>query len=84
MPSGPGVPNFTAPSPTPQSSSSQHWPAVMPYAYGPIQTAAYHPNYHGYAPVNNQGYPGYYAAPAYYPTPAYSYSPPAYWYGGSQ
>jgi hypothetical protein len=83
------VPNFTAPSPTPSSPTSQQWPAAYPYAYGPIQTAAYHPNYYGYPPVPNQGYypgyvPGYNAAPGYYPTPSYSYSPPAYWYGGSQ
>jgi hypothetical protein len=61
--------------------------------YGPIQTAAYRPNYYGYPPVSNPGYypgyvpgyyPGYYPAAAYYPTPAYNYTPPAYWYGGSQ
>jgi hypothetical protein len=66
----------------------------MPYGYGAVQTAGYHPGYYsypptayGYPPAYAPGYyPGYnYPAPAmgyYPPTPAYQ--TPAYWYGGAQ
>ncbi len=89
LPSGPSVPSFTAPNPTPLAPTSQYWQGVMPYGYGSVQTAAYRPNYYGYAPTYNPGYypgyypgtvPGYYPTAGYYPTqPSYNFTPPAYW-----